>query len=471
MGSASVGLVGLGVMGSSLARNLERNGCRVVVHNRDRERIDEFLDQFGEGRSFVGAETYTELLRHLVPPRTILLMVVAGSVVDSVLSDLTPLLSAGDIVIDGGNSHYRDTERRSERLAARAIEFVGMGVSGGEEGALNGPSLMPGGSKRAYERLAPVLRSIAAVSDSGPCVTHVGPGGSGHFVKMVHNGIEYADMQLICEAYDLLRRGMRIPPADLAEVFAEWNTGELQSYLVEITSRIVGVPDDQGAGGILLDHVLDAAGEKGTGRWTTQSAMDFSVPAPALSSAVDARFLSSLRDERQRAAAAYRHPEELAPLGREFLPYVRSALYAAKVCSYAQGFALIKAASTRLSWGVDLGEMARIWKAGCIIRAGFLDRIRDAYGRDPELPNLLLDPSFREEIEQRLADWRKVVVAAVERGIPMPAMSASLAYFDSYTSARLPANLLQAQRDYFGAHTYQRTDREGSFHTNWVPLD
>ncbi len=468
MNKTSVGLVGLGVMGTSLARNLERNGCRVVAYNRDPKRVDSFLAEFGPGHEFEGAKTYTELLRHLQPPRTILLMVVAGSVIDSVLTELSPLLSAGDIVIDGGNSHYRDTERRTERLAARAIEFVGMGVSGGEEGALNGPSLMPGGSARAYGRLRPILESIAATADSGPCVTHVGPGGAGHFAKMVHNGIEYADMQLICEAYDLLRRGMHLPPDELAEVFAGWNTGELQSYLIEITARIVGFADDRGQDGVLLDQILDVAGEKGTGRWTSQSAMDFGVPAPTLSVAVDTRFLSGLKEERTRAAGVYVRAEMPEPLGREYLTRIRSALYAAKVCAYAQGFALIRSAADRFSWGIDLGELARIWKAGCIIRAGFLDRIRDAYAKDADLPNLLLAPSFREEILARVDDWRSVVTAAISRGIAVPAMSSALAHFDAYTSARLPANLLQAQRDYFGAHTYQRTDREGTFHTTWT---
>jgi 6-phosphogluconate dehydrogenase len=471
MGKPAVGLVGLGVMGASLARNLERNGCRVIVYNRHRERTEEFLSQFGAGHDFVPAMTYTDLLRHLEPPRTLLVMVLAGAVVDTVLNELTPLLSSGDIVIDGGNSHYRDTERRSERLAARAIEFVGMGVSGGEEGALNGPSLMPGGSIRAYERLQPILRSIAAVSDSGPCVAHVGPGGAGHFVKMVHNGIEYGDMELIGEAYALLRRGLRLAPERIAEVFAEWNTGELQSYLIEITAKIVGFPDDQGREGVLLDYILDAAGEKGTGRWTAQAALDFGVPAPTLSSAVDARLLSALKSERVEAAHAYRTSEETDPLGPEYLGKIRSALYAAKICSYAQGFALMKAASSRLSWRVDLGEMARVWEAGCIIRARFLERIRDAYKHDPDLANLLIAPSFLTEVRERVADWRAVVGAAVARGIPAPAMGASLAYFDSYTSERLSANLLQAQRDFFGAHHYQRTDREGDFHTNWLPTE
>ncbi len=463
----TVGLIGLGVMGANLARNMERNGFRVVVYNRTAEKTDAFMAAYGEGAGFIPSRTIEEFVAALERPRVAVLMVQAGRAVKAVIDQLRPLLDQGDIIVDAGNSLYSDTERMSQGLSAAGLRFVGMGVSGGEEGALNGPSMMPGCDPDAWARLAPLLERISAQTDTGPCVTHVGPDGAGHYVKMVHNGIEYGDMQLICEAYDLLRHGVGLGPDDLADVFADWNRGELESFLIEITSRIASFPDDQGEDVPLLDRILDVAGEKGTGKWTTQAALDLGVPIPTITAAVDARLVSRLKTQRTEAASLYRKPNVTELLGRSFIDLVRQALYASKVCSYAQGFALIQAASREHGWEVDLSEMARIWKGGCIIRARFLDRIRTAFTEQPDLPNLLLSETFRAEIEERVGAWRRLVIAAVARGVAAPAMTASLAYFDAYTTERLPAYLLQAQRDYFGAHTYERIDRKGTFHTQW----
>ncbi len=467
MADRTVGLVGLGVMGANLARNIESRGHEVCVYNRTTETMRQFLRDHGEDHRFRGAETLEELAAALPSPRAIILMVNAGPPVDAVIDSLLPFLSPGDILVDGGNSNYQDTEIRCARLSEKGIEYLGMGVSGGEEGALRGPSLMPGGSRQAYDHLEPVLRSIAAEADTGPCVAYVGPGGAGHFIKMVHNGIEYADMQIIAEAYDMLRRGYGLEPRRLAEVFSEWNSGELESYLIEITADILRTEDDQGQGGLLLDYILDEAGQKGTGRWTTKASMDFAVPTPTITAAVDARALSSPRELRTHASKLLPYRDEIDFGSHEITNQVREALYASKICSYAQGFALIAKASREMDWGVDLAETARIWKSGCIIRARFLDDVAAAYRTEPKTPNLALTDRFVGEIASRIDSWTEVVVAAMRAGIPVPAMAASLTYLNSLRTRRLPANLIQAQRDYFGAHTYKRVDREGDFHSQW----
>jgi 6-phosphogluconate dehydrogenase len=398
-------------------------------------------------------------------------MVQAGKPVDAVIQQLKPLLQEGDIIIDGGNSWFEDTERRTQELEPIGLRYIGMGVSGGEEGALNGPSLMPGGTRSSYEYLSPIFNKIAAQVDDGPCVTYIGPGGSGHYVKMVHNGIEYGDMQLIAEAYDLLKNVAGLSAAQLHEVFAQWNTtDELNSFLIEITANIFPYvdPDTKIP---LVDLIVDAAGQKGTGRWTVQTALELGVAIPTITAAVNARILSSIRDERIAASKVITGPN--AKYGGDiaaFVNMVRDALYCSKICSYAQGMALLSTASKTYNWELNLGEMARIWKGGCIIRAGFLNKIKKAFDENPALPNLLLAPEFKQTILDRQAAWREVIVTAAKLGIPVPAFSASLDYFDSYRRDRLPQNLTQAQRDYFGAHTYKRTDKEGSFHTEWVPI-
>ena len=473
--SEQIGVIGLAVMGENLVLNLADHEVSVAVYNRTAERTRKFMEGAARGRPVHAAQSLAELAGRLERPRRVLLMVKAGAPVEAVLEELVPHLEQGDIVIDGGNSHFRDTERRAERLAGKGLHYVGMGISGGEEGARHGPSMMPGGPRPAYDQLESLLKKIAAQSDSGPCVAYVGTRGAGHFVKMVHNGIEYGDMQLIAEAYDLLRRGAGLSPARLAEVFDAWNQEELRSYLIEITGRIVAFPDDQGTGAVLLDRIDDRAGQKGTGKWVTQAALDLDVPVPTITAAVDARLLSGRKDERLKAAEVYRGSAQAGRTpgadqpgaGMELIEGVRRALYAAKICSYAQGFALLAEGSREYDYGLDLAEIARIWKGGCIIRAAFLDRIRVAFRRDPRLPNLLLDPDFAREIGERHAAWRRTIGLAQQWGIPVPALSASLSYFDAYRSPRLPANLLQAQRDYFGAHTYERTDRPGVFHTDW----
>ena len=400
------------------------------------------------------------------------MMIKAGEPVDEMLRKLAPFLAPGDIVIDGGNSFFKDTQRRESEMSSEHLNFFGMGVSGGEEGARHGPSLMPGGSREAYERVRPVLEAIAAKSDSGPCVTYVGPDGAGHFVKMVHNGIEYGDMQLIAEAYDLLRKGLGLEAAELADIFAEWNRGPLESYLIDITAQILTVRDAR-TGKPLIDSVLDRAGQKGTGKWTVQIALDLGVPIPTIAAALDARILSSMKEERVAASRQYNRPSSrYTGSKRELIEAVRDALHAAKICSYAQGMNLMRAGSQEYRWGIDLREMARIWKAGCIIRARLLDDIMHAYERRPELPCLLLDGEFQRVGATAEPGWRRVVATAASLAIPLPAMSASLAYFDAYTSANLPQNLTQAQRDYFGAHTYQRADDpSGAFvHSDWQAL-
>jgi 6-phosphogluconate dehydrogenase len=463
------GLVGLGVMGENLALNVERNGFSVAVYNRAWDKTESFLAERASGKRFAGAKTLAELAQQVERPRRILLMVKAGNPVDDVAAALRPHLAPGDVVIDGGNSHYPDTDRRIAELAPTGIRFFGMGVSGGEEGALWGPSLMPGGDRETYDLLEPIFVKIAAEADTGPCVTYCGARSAGHFVKMVHNGIEYGDMQLIAEAYDLLRHGVGLSSAELADTFAEWNGGDLKSFLIEITAKIVDFKDDQGSRKVLLDLILDKAGQKGTGKWTGEAALDFGVPIPTIGAAVDARILSSVKDIRVGAAKLYRGPA-LKPVKsgkKKIVEAIRRALYASKICSYAQGFDLLRRASKELDYGLDLSELARIWKGGCIIRAVFLDKIREAFQKSPDLANLLLDDGFRKEIKKRIEGWESTVALSIRLGLTAPAMAASLGYFHTFRRARTPAYLIQAQRDLFGAHTYERVDKPGSFHTDW----
>ena len=464
-----IAVSGLAVMGQNLVLNLERNGYNVVVHNRTTSKMTDFAAEHA-GKNLIPAVTLEEMVANLVRPRRVLLMVQAGRPVDAVLDSLVPMLDEGDIVMDGGNSYFPDTERRSRELTAKGLVYMGVGVSGGEEGALWGPSIMPGGAADGWEAVGPMLRDISAKAeeDGDPCVSFIGRGGAGHYVKMVHNGIEYGDMQLIAEAYDILLQVLGLSPGELADVFAEWNEGELDSFLIEITSKIFRRLDEE-SGRALVDMVLDKAQQKGTGKWTSQNAMDVGAPIPTINSAVTGRIISSLKEERVAASARLPGPETQAYEGgrQELIDATRDALYASKISAYAQGMALLRQASEEYDYGLNLGEIAAIWRAGCIIRARFLNRITDAYNRNPGLTNLLLDDEFRAAVTKRLPAWRKVIQLAVARGIPTPAFSASLAYYDSYRSARLPANLIQAQRDFFGAHTYERTDREGIFHSEW----
>ncbi len=467
-----VGLIGLAVMGENLALNLESKDFPIAVFNRTTAKTNEFIAKRCEGREVVGTQTIEEFVGALEPPRRIILMVKAGEAVDQTLALLRPLLAAGDIVIDGGNSFFKDTERREHELAESQIQYFGMGVSGGEEGALNGPSLMPGGgsSKAAWDAIYPMLKAIAAQSDDGACMAYAGHGGAGHFVKMVHNGIEYGDMQLIAEAYDLLKNAAGLEADELHSVFREWNQHELQSFLIEITAHVANFKDPE-TGGPLLDLIQDRAGQKGTGKWVAQVALDLGVPLATINAAVEARFISALKAERVQAgryfASAQQHSSVVLPGGRAFVDQVRQALYASKICSYAQGFALLSAAQREFKYQTNLEETAKIWKGGCIIRARFLDHIKEAYQRHAELPNLMMDEFFSEALLEREQAWRRVVSTALTWGFAVPAMTASLGYFDAYRRERTPANLIQAQRDLFGAHTYERTDREGSFHTDW----
>jgi 6-phosphogluconate dehydrogenase len=463
--SSQFGMVGLAVMGSNLALNIEEHGFSVALWNREPETTVRFSEQH-KGKKFTATRTIEELVAALERPRRIMLMIKAGAPVDEMLERLMPHLEAGDVVIDGGNSWFKDTQARAKRLEERGLHFVGSGVSGGEEGARFGPSLMPGGTRESWESIRDVFEAISAKSDSGACVTYCGTDGAGHFVKMVHNGIEYGDMQLIAEAYDLLRRGLGMGASQLADVFDEWNRGPLQSFLIEITAQIFRKRDEQG-GGALVDRILDKAGQKGTGKWTAQVALDLAVPIPTIAAAIDARVLSSMKSERVHASSVLTGPSVSGGLS---VQDVHDALYAAKICSYAQGFALIQAGSKEWNWSIDLREIARIWKAGCIIRAKFLDSIMQAYERQPRLPNLLLDDKFRTDLADVQPAWRRAVSFAQTNGIAAPAFASSLAYFDSYRTANLPQNLTQAQRDLFGAHTYQRNDagEDAPFvHTEW----
>ncbi|WP_405791359.1 NADP-dependent phosphogluconate dehydrogenase [Streptomyces sp. NBC_00029] len=467
--TAQIGVTGLAVMGSNLARNFARNGFTVAVHNRTAAKTTALVEEFGHEGSFVAAESAKEFVDALERPRRIVIMVKAGEPTDAVIHEFAPLLEEGDVIIDGGNAHFEDTRRRERELREQGIHFVGVGISGGEEGALLGPSIMPGGSTESYASLGPLLEKISAkASDGTPCTSHIGPDGAGHFVKMVHNGIEYADMQLIAEAYHLLREVAGYSPAKIAETFREWNRGRLDSYLIEITAEVLA-HTDAGTGRPFVDIVADAAEQKGTGRWTVQIALDLGVPVSGIAEAVFARAVSGHADLRKAArglagpTAAALSPQE----AEAFAAQVEQALYASKIVSYTQGFHQIRAGSEEYGWNVDLGAVASLWRGGCIIRAAFLDRIRAAYQAQPELPSLLADAYFAEEIAAAQEGWRSVLVAAVRQGIPVPAFAASLSYYDALRTERLPAALTQGQRDFFGAHTYRRTDREGSFHTLW----
>ena len=463
----SFGVIGLAVMGENLALNVERNGFPISVYNRSREKTDAFMANRAVGKNVVAAYSLEEFVASLERPRQILLMVKAGKPVDAVIEQLMPLLDPDDMIIDGGNSLYEDTERRVKTLEAAGFRFIGMGVSGGEEGALNGPSLMPGGTRAAYESIESIVRKIAAQVDDGPCVTYIGPGGAGHYVKMVHNGIEYGDMQLIAEAYDLMKNVLGLGHQQLHEIFAQWNTTEeLDSFLIEITADIFTKTEGDTA---LVEKILDAAGQKGTGRWTVMNALEMGVSIPTITAAVNARIMSSLKDERVAASAQISGPEgTITENTTLWINKIRDALYCSKICSYAQGMALLRKASDTYGYDLDLGECARIWKGGCIIRARFLNKIKHAFSENPALPNLLLAPEFKQTILDRQSAWREVVAMAAHYGVPVPAFSASLDYFDSYRRAQLPQNLTQAQRDYFGAHTYKRVDKEGVFHTEWA---
>jgi len=462
------GVIGLAVMGQNLALNMESHGYSVAVYNRTAERTREFAETRTAGKRIVPTYTLEEFVQALERPRRILLMVKAGKPVDEVIQQVAPLLDKGDLLIDGGNSFFQDTERRSAQMTEAGLLYIGTGISGGEEGALKGPSIMPGGQPEAYALVEAMFQSIAAKVDGDPCVSYVGPRGAGHYVKMVHNGIEYADMQLISEAYDILHRGLGLSAAELRDIFAEWNKEELSSYLIEITANIFGKMDPD-TGKPLVEVILDEAEQKGTGKWTSQNALDLGVPTPTINSAVEGRLLSAYKSERVVASRVLAGPRPAFRGDRAaFVQDVRRALYASKICAYAQGMALLRAASREYGYNLRLAELARIWRGGCIIRARLLGRIREAFTRDPDLPNLLLDAEFKEAVESRQESWRRVIQTAVEMGIPCAAMSVSLAYFDAYRSERLPANLLQAQRDYFGAHTYKRIDKPGVFHTEWL---
>jgi 6-phosphogluconate dehydrogenase len=468
MGNGSeFGITGLAVMGQNLARNLARHGIPVAVHNRTEARTRELIERYGHEGPFTPTTTVQELVGALERPRRILIMVKAGPPVDAVIDELAPLLERGDVLIDGGNSFFQDTRRREASLRERGLEFIGTGISGGEEGALDGPSIMPGGSTEAYASVEHLLTAIAAKVDGTPCCTYVGPDGAGHYVKMVHNGIEYADMQLIVEAYDLLRTALGLDAGQLSEIFRQWNEGDLESFLIEITARVLG-HTDAATGRPLVDVIEDEAEQKGTGRWTAQSALDLGVPITAITEAVFARMLSARKDERVTAAKILPGPSGGASPGDNLIDDVRDALYASKVVAYAQGFDQIATASEEFDWGIHLGSMATIWRGGCIIRARFLDRIRAAYEQDPQLRNLLLADYFRDAVAGAQPAWRRVVGTAVELGVPTPAFASSLAYYDGLRRERGPANLLQGLRDFFGAHTYHRTDRLGTFHTRWA---
>lgn len=471
--TADIGLIGLAVMGENLVLNMESHGYTVAVFNRTTSRVDEFLAGRAKGRKIIGTHSLRELVAHLKRPRKVMIMVKAGAAVDAVLNEVAPLLEPGDILIDGGNTHYPDTTRRTKEMQAKGLLYIGTGVSGGEEGALTGPSIMPGGDPAAWPSVKPIFQAIAAKVDGGvPCCDWVGPEGAGHYVKMVHNGIEYGDIQLICEAYHLLSALGGLNADDLHQVFAKWNTGPLNSYLIEITRDIFAYRDEA-TGRPLVELILDTAGQKGTGKWTVNSALDLGVPLTLIAEAVFARCLSAQKEERVAASKVLSGPS-VVPLPvadrSAFIDDVEMALYASKIISYAQGFALMHAMAKETGWTINNGAVALMWRGGCIIRSVFLGKIKEAFDRQPHLTNLLLDPYFAAEVQRCQAGWRRACVAGLTQGIPLPAMSAALAYFDGYRSERLPANLLQAQRDYFGAHTYERIDRPRGefFHTNWT---
>ncbi|UYP17281.1 NADP-dependent phosphogluconate dehydrogenase [Rhodococcus sp. Z13] len=464
---AQIGVTGLAVMGSNIARNFARHGYTVALHNRSIAKTDALLADHGHEGTFIRTETVAEFVAALERPRRVLIMVKAGDATDAVIEELAAVMEPGDIIIDGGNALYTDTIRREAALRARGLHFVGAGISGGEEGALNGPSIMPGGPAESYEALGPLLETIAAQVDGTPCCTHIGPDGAGHFVKMVHNGIEYADMQLIGEAYNLLRDALGYDAGQIADVFAEWNTGTLESYLIEITAEVLR-QTDAATGKPLVDVIVDAAEQKGTGRWTVKAALDLGVPVTGIAEAVFARALSGSRDQRAAARGLAAGTLGAAPTDTaQFVEDIRAALYASKIVAYAQGFDEIAAGSAEYGWNVDRAALATIWRGGCIIRAQFLNRIKEAYDADPQLPSLILAPYFRDAIEAGIDSWRRVVITATSLGIPVPAFASSLSYYDGLRAERLPAALTQGQRDFFGAHTYERTDRPGKFHTLW----
>jgi 6-phosphogluconate dehydrogenase len=471
MSKQQIGVVGLAVMGKNLALNIESRGFAVSVFNRSPEKTKELVSDFPE-KKLVGTYSIEEFVESLEVPRRILIMVKAGKPTDDTINQLLPHLTKGDILIDGGNSFFPDTVRRNKELESKGFRFIGTGVSGGEEGALKGPSIMPGGQKDAYELVEPILTSISAKVGGEPCCTYIGPDGAGHYVKMVHNGIEYGDMQLICEAYQLLKDVLGVDTKELHDIFTEWNSGELDSYLIEITRDIFTKYDEE-TGKPMVDVILDSAGQKGTGKWTSQSALDLGVPLSIITESVFSRFISAMKEERVAASKVLSGPAVTPYSGdrKAFIEAVRKALYASKICSYAQGFAQMRAASEEYNWDLKYGNIAMIFRGGCIIRARFLQNIKDAYDRDAELKNLLLDSYFKGIVENYQSAWREVISIAVTRGIPVPAFASALAYYDSYRTERLPANLLQAQRDYFGAHTFQRVDKEGTFHYEWLELD
>jgi 6-phosphogluconate dehydrogenase len=469
--TADIGLIGLAVMGENLVLNMESHGFTVAVFNRTTSKVDAFLAGRAKGKSIIGTHSPKELVSVLKPPRKIMIMVKAGPAVDEVIEELVPLLGPGDILIDGGNSHFPDTTRRTRYLKEKGILFIGTGVSGGEEGALKGPSIMPGGNPEAWPEVKPIFQAIAAKVDGGtPCCDWVGPEGAGHFVKMVHNGIEYGDMQLICEAYHVMRTMLGLQPAALHDVFARWNDGPLDSYLIQITRDILGFNDPE-TGKPMIDLILDTAGQKGTGKWTVISACDLGVPLTLIAEAVFARTLSAQKEERVAASKVLKvHSTAFTGNHQAMVDDLEQALYASKIVSYAQGFSLMTAMGKEANWEINKGGVALMWRGGCIIRSAFLGRIKEAFDRDPDLANLLLDPFFTEEVSRAEESWRRVCAAAIAHGIPLPAMTSALSYFDGYRCERLPANLLQAQRDYFGAHTYERVDRPRGqfFHTDWT---
>ncbi|GAE04352.1 6-phosphogluconate dehydrogenase, decarboxylating [Paenibacillus sp. JCM 10914] len=468
MSKQQIGVIGLAVMGKNLALNIESKGFTVSVYNRSPQKTEDMLKETA-GKQVKGTFSIEEFVESLETPRKILIMVQAGQATDATIEQLIPHLDQGDIIIDGGNAYFPDTQRRSKELAEQGFNFIGAGVSGGEEGALKGPSIMPGGQESAYKLVEPILTAISAKINEEPCCTYIGPDGAGHYVKMVHNGIEYGDMQLICEAYQLLKDVLGLDAKDLHGIFTEWNQGELDSYLIEITADIFSKYDEE-TGKPMVDVILDTAGQKGTGKWTSQSSLDLGVPLSMITESVFSRFLSAMKDERVAASKILNGPKTAAFDGdkAEFIENVRKALFASKIVSYAQGFAQLRVASDEYGWDLQYGNLAKIWRGGCIIRSRFLQNITDAYENNPELKNLLLDPFFTDIIESYQDAWRKVIASAVSLGIPVPGFSSALAYYDSYRTANLPANLLQAQRDYFGAHTFKRVDKEGTFHYNWM---
>lgn len=469
MSKQQIGVVGMAVMGKNLALNIESRGYSVALFNRTGAKTTAVVEEHPD-KNFKATYTIEEFVESIEKPRRILLMVKAGPATDATIQELLPHLDKGDILIDGGNTFFKDTMRRNEELANSGINFIGTGVSGGEEGALKGPSIMPGGQKEAYALVAPILEQISAKAEDGaPCVTYIGPNGAGHYVKMVHNGIEYGDMQLIAESYDLMKNILNLSVEEMADIFKEWNQGELDSYLIEITADILTRKDDEGTGKPVVDVILDAAGNKGTGKWTSQSALDLGVPLPLITESVFARYISAYKEERVQASKILSRTNDFEFTGdkKELVEKIREALYFSKIMSYAQGFAQLRVASKEFDWDLPFGEIAKIWRAGCIIRARFLQKITDAYDKNPEIENLLLDDYFIEITKKYQQSVRDVVALAVQAGVPVPTFSSAIAYFDSYRAERLPANIIQAQRDYFGAHTYERVDKEGIFHYSW----